>query len=123
MSNKYRNSFKERRSVMAIILLMVMMMQMGIKTFHQHHRAESARIVCSDCDHHKVHQGHVASWDGTSDNCTLCQLLTTPFTECPAVRLIVPADVHADKYFSSDYIFVNHLRGTHFLRGPPCFLL
>lgn len=83
-----RNSI--RHNIYAIILLMVMLLQVGIKTFHVHHTHASVKIECEDCDQHKVHDGHLIDWDGQSDDCMLCQLLTNPYVAAEEIR---PDDV------------------------------
>lgn len=77
---KYRNRFNRRRSFLAILLLMVMSVQMGFKTFHLHHHAAAVEFACSDCNHHRVHGGHILAWDGHADDCPLCQMLQSPYT-------------------------------------------
>lgn len=72
-----RNSV--RHNFYAILLLMVMVLQVGIKTFHVHHPHVLVKIECEDCDQHKVHDGHLVDWDGQSDDCMLCQLLSTQY--------------------------------------------
>lgn len=72
-----RNS--NRRWLHVIILLLVMLLQVGIKTFHVHPVHASVSIECEDCEQHRVHDGHLNSWDGQSDDCMLCQLLSNPY--------------------------------------------
>lgn len=112
-----------KQTISAIILLMVMIMQMGVKTFHQHNHAESSSIVCSDCEHHKVHSGHLTNWEGNSDECTLCQLLTTPFSEGSILTLGNTFIVYNTLYFCPDSNLSIGNRSTIRLRGPPAFLL
>lgn len=75
-----------RYDLYAITLLMVMLLQVGIKTFHVHHEHASIRIVCEDCDQHRVHDGHLIDWDGQSDDCMLCQLLTAQYVAAGRVN-------------------------------------
>ena len=79
-----RNSI--RHNLHAIILLMVMVLQVGIKTFHVHHDHVSVHIECEDCDQHRVHDGHLTDWDGQSDDCMLCQLLSTQYVATDTFR-------------------------------------
>lgn len=72
-----RNSNRGR--LHAIILLLVMLLQVGIKSFHVHHACASVSIECEDCEQHRVHDGHLISRDGQSDDCMLCQLLSNPY--------------------------------------------
>lgn len=83
--NKYRSRYNHRRRFVAIIFLMVMMMQMGFRMFHLHHYEAKAEVVCSDCEHNRVHGGHILAWDGHSNDCTLCQMLQSPYI--PACEL------------------------------------
>lgn len=100
-----------------------MMVQMGVRTFHQHHHAEKETVTCNDCSHHKIHDGHILSWDGGNDNCTLCQLLTTPFTECSATEIFLQPLVYLNEYFCSNCAHEDYCISTHYLRGPPSFIL
>lgn len=79
-----RNSI--RHNFYAIFLLMVMVLQVGIKTFHVHHDHASVYIECEDCDQHRVHDGHLTDWDGQSDDCMLCQLLSTQYVAAESFR-------------------------------------
>ena len=90
-----RNSI--RRNLYAILLLMVMVLQVGIKTFHVHHDHASVHIECEDCDQHRVHDGHLTDWDGQSDDCMLCQLLSAQYVSTDFLsrchrRAILPPD-------------------------------
>lgn len=76
-----------RRRLHAIILLLVMLLQVGIKTFHVHHVHASVSIECEDCEQHRVHAGHLISWDGQSDDCMLCQILANPFELTEELRI------------------------------------
>ena len=114
---KYRQTRKQL--FFAIMLMMVMMLQMGVKTFHLHHHAEKETISCSDCEQHKVHSGHLLTWDGSSDDCLLCQLISTPFIEVDAIKF-TPIDV---EHQQASHIYVafcidNTWRNIK-PRGPP----
>lgn len=112
-----------RHRLSAIVLLMVMVLQLGVRIAHQHHHDRSAHVVCSDCEHNRVHSGHVSSWDGAQDDCVLCQILATPFVAADEVRCIEYACELPLLYFS--YI-PDIQRCSCFvvdLRGPPSFLI
>ena len=112
------NKKESKRSFFAIILLMVMMVQVGVKMIHTHH-IENTLVSCSECEHHQVHHGHLLSWDGESRDCLLCQLLTNPYTESAITQLSTP---HVELYFSTFFYIASdahHDRGTISLRGPP----
>lgn len=102
---------------------MVMILQLGIKSFHQHHYAENVTITCDDCDHHKVHSGHLLSWNGESNDCVVCHILSTPFTECQPFVLTFQSPTYHCKHYCADYNIINGCRGTNHLRGPPASLL
>lgn len=111
-----------RRTLSSIVLLMVMVLQMGVRTLHQHHSAGHAEIVCSDCEHHKVHDGHLLSWDGVGDDCPMCQQLTTPFTNSSVRQAEFLLLSRPIVYVSRAFVVGGGCRGAHHLRGPPCFL-
>lgn len=99
---------------------MVMLLQMGVRVVHQHHH-DISLTACSDCQHQKVHSGHFVSWDGSQDDCVICQGLATPFLQADDVRCHVFAIEHQQQLFSyvvdisdRDCFIVNP-------RGPPCF--
>lgn len=114
-----RNRYSRRRHILAILLLMVMMLQMGAKTFHRHHHGARVEYTCSDCEHHKVHDGHIMAWDGESDDCPLCQILQSPYTiaeELPQVCVVMT-------HHSYDIAVVPDVYGATWChispRGPP----
>lgn len=86
--------YSRRDRFFAITLLMVMFMQMGIRIVHLHHHAESVLTECSDCQHNRVHSGHIVSWDGTQDDCLICQYLATPFLKAEGAKCHVYATEH-----------------------------
>ena len=116
-----RNSI--RHNLYAILLLMVMVLQVGIKTFHVHHDHASVHIECEDCDQHRVHDGHLTDWDGQSDDCMLCQLLSTQYvsaqTFCPDA--IVEQFCHQIQDVQSS-VCQGQWQNIQ-QRGPPSYLL
>lgn len=101
---------------------MVMMLHMGVKTLHVHHHAQGEKVVCSDCEHHRVHNGHLISWDGGSDDCPLCHMLTTPGIPYQHVRLTILPTLHLVRHAAADGIVAAGDSMTHYRRGPPCLL-
>lgn len=117
--------YYKRRSIYAILLLMVMALQMGFKTFHLHHHVQTTEVACSDCDHHRVHSGHLVAWDGDTDNCPLCQMLASPYV--PAQELRMPQAFVQIQSCSTAYL--SHVAEVAWCRiiprGPPshCFII
>lgn len=118
---KIRNQ-KRIRFISAIILLMVMMLQVGVKTLHQHQHVEKEHISCSDCEHHRVHSGHIINYVDDGD-CFLCQIISTPFCEAKCVRLnIIPAGHPSYSiYYNADFVCVAQTNVSP--RAPPVFQL
>lgn len=86
--SKRRNHIGQRQRISAIVLLMVMMVQMGFKTLHLHHNDAKAEVTCSDCEHHRMHGGHILAWDGHSDDCPLCLMLHSPYVPAHELRVV-----------------------------------
>ncbi len=117
-----KKRYTKRRNLFAFMLLMVMMMQMGFKVLHQHHHAQRVEISCSDCNHHRIHSGHILDWSGETDACPLCQLLANPYI--PAKCVVAPQP--------TTQIIVHGITSVPVLteakwcpispRGPPSFL-
>lgn len=111
--------YNNKRNVFAILLLMVMMLQMGIKTLHHHHYEHKTEFFCSDCENHKVHDGHFLDWEGDTDDCMLCQLLQTPYIpalEIPVVHFSVR--IHVNDIIAVPEVFETAWCAIS-LRGPP----
>lgn len=117
----FRNS--NRHNLYAIVLLMVMVLQVGIKTFHVHHDHASVHIECEDCDQHRVHDGHLTDWDGQSDECMLCQLLSVQYV---ATEAFCP-DAIVEQFCLQNQdtqLSVCHGQWQNIQqRGPPSYLL
>lgn len=111
------------RTFSAILLLMVMMIQVGVKTFHLHHYAESEHVVCSDCEHHRVHSGHILSWDGSSSDCVVCHLFSSPFTEVKTVLFKAITAERLSYCICSVTDVVSTLQMHIIPRAPPAYLL
>lgn len=122
MNRSTRHKLTYRRTWSAVILLMIMALQMGVRTLHQHHYVEKVKLECSDCDHHRVHAGHLLAWDGATDDCTLCQLLTTPFRQCVAKHIVFVPLGHHQTYHDIPLGIANATLGVHLRRGPPSLL-
>lgn len=112
-----------RRSLYAIILLLVMIVQVGVKTFHLHHEHTSITVECEDCDQHRVHDGHLIDWDGQSDDCLLCQLLSTQYVSSEEFRLSAIVGQFCPQ--SQDRLLAVCLEQWQSIRqrGPPSYLL
>lgn len=112
-----------RHRLSAIVLLMVMVLQLGVRIAHQHHHELSAQVSCSDCEHNRVHSGHVSSWDGEQDDCLLCQILATPYLQaedvCNECYIVEQPMLYADCISAVQKCGCLNLS----LRGPPSFLL
>lgn len=115
---QYRQARK--RYFFAILLMMVMMLQMGVKGLHLHEHAEKETIYCSDCDKHKVHSGHLLSWDGCSDDCLLCQLITTPFIEVDAITFTPVSVEYGQECHIYTAFCIDKAWRSIKPRGPPC---
>lgn len=111
------------RRFFAIFLLIVMLVQMGFKTLHQHHYEPTAKISCSDCENHRAHGGHLVDWDGDSDDCELCQFLQCPYT--PAQEIII--SYTPVLFFIKSITTVPDIQDSAWCiiapRGPPSYLL
>ena len=118
----YRSRSNRKRSLFAIILLMVMLLQMGVKVLHQHHHDKTVEFYCSDCENHRVHDGHIIGWDDDSDDCQICQILAAPFVHsqevhvsfCPVVNYVFGI-TEAPKIYESEWCRIAP-------RGPPSLL-
>lgn len=99
------------------------MLQMGVKSLHQHQHAEKESIVCDDCKHHKVHSGHLIDWDGDSDECLLCQLFTDDFTEFNLPEYDFFQVSYSQIKICFDEELTSQDRDLPKLRGPPAFIL
>ncbi|MBQ9288029.1 MAG: hypothetical protein IJ212_06345 [Bacteroidaceae bacterium] len=108
--------------ISAIFLLMIMALQVGVKSVHLHHHAESASLACQDCEQHKVHSGHISVWDHEHDDCLICQLLVVPFLKGTTLSLTTLSSTipsHCISYISHIQEFI----GCNIcLRAPPSFL-
>lgn len=116
------NRISVRHNVYATILLMVMMLQVGVKTFHVHHPQVLVKIECDDCNHHKVHDGHLINWDGQNDECMLCQLLSAQYVAAvtihPDAVIFQFCQQHPDRELSvcqGQWLQIRQ-------RGPPAYL-
>lgn len=112
-----------KRTISAVILLMVMMLQVGGKAFHLHHHVEREHVVCSDCEHHRVHGGHFLNWEDSSSDCILCQLFQTPYNKAQDVRInAVEAEHHTHRICR---VVVVTITAQMYIisRAPPAFLL
>ena len=121
MKKSYR--YTRVRTLSAIMLLMVMLLQVGVKCFHCHHYVEAASVICSDCEHHRVHDGHIVSWNGSCDDCVICHLFSSPFCKPQGVQLCaVPV-----RYQQLCICFIDTIldvsRYNLIPRAPPVFLL
>lgn len=111
--------YEMRRILIAIALLMVMMMQLGVKSFHQHHRVVTSEILCDDCLHHKVHGGHLLSWDGATGDCPVCQMMQTPYIAAQSEAVSV-AETFSLTYGIAPVSKAFETEGCHIApRGPP----
>lgn len=109
--------------VRTFILLLVMVMQVGVKTFHLHHEHASVKVECEDCDQHRVHDGHLIDWDGQNDDCVLCQLLSCQYVSSEGFRL--DAVVEQFCHHAQDRQLAVCLERWQSIRqrGPPTYLL
>lgn len=114
-----------RHRICAIVLLMVMMMQMGIRFAHQfqHEHEMSARTECADCQHHKVHNGHIFAWDDNDCCCFICQAFDSPYLLPDDVRCTAMTVEHhqACAEYLADAQDCSQRAAS--LRGPPGCLL
>lgn len=112
-----------RHNLYAVILLVMMVMQVGVKCFHLHHEHVSITIDCEDCDQHRVHDGHLIDWDGQSDDCMLCQLLSSPYV--PSIEFRLGAIVAQFSLLPQDRQSAVCLDQWQSIcpRGPPTYLL
>lgn len=112
-----------RHSFAAIVVLVAMLLQVGVRTFHVHQGHSTVRIECEDCSHHRVHDGHLINWDGQSDDCMLCQVLSTQFFAIGDCRF--DAIVEQSCQLPSDMQLAVCHGVWHSIRqrGPPSFLL
>ena len=122
MSRSIRYKLTFRRTWSAVIMLMIIVLQMGIRTLHHHHYVEKAKLECSDCEHHRVHAGHLLTWDEAMDDCTLCQLLTTPFMQYVARHITIVPVFHHQTYHDTPHDFASASLGVHLRCGPPSLL-
>lgn len=105
------------------MLLMVMVLQMGVRVAHTHHHQLTEQVECSDCEHNRVHSGHLLSWDGEQDDCILCQILATPFLPADEVQCADCAYVRPLQFFGyTNDVVTCDLLGSY-LRGPPYHIL
>ena len=116
-----RNSI--RHNLYAIVLLMVMVLQVGIKTFHVHHGHASAPIECEDCDQHRVHDGHLIDWDGQSDDCILCQLLSAQYVATESFHPEAIAEQFCCLFHDAQSSVYQGQWQNIQQRGPPSYLL
>lgn len=77
-----------RHDLHAITLLLVMLLQVGMKTLHVHHEHASVKVECDDCNQHRLHDGHFIDWDGQNDDCLLCQLLSCQYTASEGISYL-----------------------------------
>ena len=100
-----------------------MMLQLGVKTLHLHHHAEIDHISCSDCDNHRVHNGHILSWDGSSSDCVVCQLFTSPFCKASDAHLSAIIVEHRSHAICPVADICNSMQMHNIARAPPVYLL
>lgn len=113
--------YKRRNRLYAITLLMVMLMQMGIRVVHLHFHDNTALTECSDCQHNKVHSNHLISWDDAQDDCIVCQLLATPFLQADDV-LCEFFSIDQQQFFSYVVDIADCNCPLVNTRGPPSLL-
>lgn len=115
--------YSARHNLSTIILLMVMVLQVGIKTFHVHSDHVPVHIECEDCDQHRVHDGHLTDWDGQSDECVLCQLLSVQYV---AAATYSPDAIEEQRCLPAPDVQPMVCQGqwqNAQQRGPPSYLL
>lgn len=112
-----------RNRLLSAFLLMLMVMNVGIRCVHIHHYDHHAQTECADCQHHKVHSGHLSAWDGEQSDCFICHVLATPYVkaECTACNFADTECQFACFFYSPD-VTENSVPNIT-LRGPPSFLL
>ena len=76
-----------RRKVSAWLLLSVFVPMTMLTALHRHQMVTGAAVACVDCAHHVHHGGHLSAGGTSIDDCLLCQLSTTPYTEGVAEEL------------------------------------
>lgn len=109
----------KRHKINALILLVIMVVQMGAKSFHHHTYTPSATIECDDCQQHRVHSGHFTAATDSHEVCTLCQLLTVPYLagkECVITSHPNHTFIHHPAYVAT---LQQRPAGPVCLRGPP----
>ena len=105
------------------ILLMVMMLHLGVKTFHQHHSVDVVRVICIDCEHHPVHDGHILNLEGCSEDCVVCQLFSTPYNKVRDVlKNVIPIE-HLIRVICNITVVHSVVQMHASSRAPPTFLL
>ncbi|MBQ0048762.1 MAG: hypothetical protein KBT12_00765 [Bacteroidales bacterium] len=120
---KMRRSHSVTRTCSTIMLLVVMILQVGVKSFHLHHHAEANHAVCLDCEHHRVHNSHLLIWDGGSPDCLVCHLFSTSYDK--GVDLVLPdMATPAPAYCICRFEVIPKRVQMHIIpRAPPAFLL
>ena len=96
-----------KRSLSAWLLLSVFVPMLMLTTLHRHHVATDTVVTCVDCIHHVHHSGHISEGGTSIDDCLLCQLSTTPYTES------VTAELHF-------YTFTNTVKNFWSVGQLPC---
>lgn len=71
----------------AIILLLIMIVQVGVKVTHIDYHSENAIVICDDCIHHHAHNGHIQNLDDGCSECVICQLLSVPFNIAESLQI------------------------------------
>lgn len=109
-----------RQRIYAILLLVVTLMQLGVKITHRHNAL--AVVECYQCQHHIAHNGHLLEFNDDCDECLLCNVLANPFIASEKV-FVESGNIGIEGKFGlfNDEIITGEWRQT-FLRGPPCFL-
>ena len=83
-----------RRKVSAWLLLSVFVPMTMLTALHRHQMVTGAAVACVDCAHHVHHGGHLSAGGTSIDDCLLCQLSTTPYTEGVAEELHFYTFIH-----------------------------
>ena len=76
-----------KRNLSAWLLLSVFVPMTMLTALHRHQVVADAAVACVDCVHHVHHSGHLSAGGTSIDDCLLCQLSTTPYTESVAEEL------------------------------------
>ena len=110
-----------RHKLLSVFLLLIFLMQMGVKVFHVHQESASTKVECYDCEHHLHHGGHLLTGDGELGVCLLCNILNTSFLEVEMVALAALYVVCAPLFITRVFDVRRGERRLTLLRGPPVF--